>query len=140
MYFGRITFVAAVILSGLFNAPAQAETLHCKLTQGSRGNWVAPDIFVEVDKKSNKAVIVDAVLQHLKQSPKTGKVMDDTDKRLLVTWVLKGINSGTNQYAVRIDYRLNLNRKTGSASVRAVPAGYANDFYRRGSCAPVKKN
>lgn len=131
----RILATAFTALA-LFSSPSHALTLDCKLNPAARaGGWVTEQYVLQVDEGQGTARIADAVILSYFDAPIEAKLVENTDKKLVLSWRVQ-TKSVTGQL-VNMSYRAAYSKSTKAITVRAVPGGYSNDFEARGTCKTV---
>ena len=90
-----------------------------------------------VHQDNGTVQVIDGVLIHFKQSPKTVNVVRNTDEILTFRWDVKTVNN-RNQRAT-LSYDARLNKKNGKIRVGAKPLGYSNSFFAKGTCKERRK-
>ena len=124
---------ATYVFLALFPATADALTLDCTLSpSASTGGWVTEKYVLQLDAAAGTAVASDAVILSYFDAPIAAKISEDNAKKLVLTWRIQ-TTSQTGQ-KVNMIFRASYFKSNSTIIVRAVPAGYSNDFEARGSC------
>lgn len=132
---GAIMMSAAFVLTGTGVADAQSRTFWaCDISDRKKDvDWISPTVGIVVNDNGIVQVI-DGVLIAFEQSPKTGRVMRNTDKILSVRWQVSNARDASNQTIPDFGYDLRLNKETGRVVIGAKPHGFGNKFSGRGTC------
>lgn len=133
----RTLFSALVAGGFLLAAPAQSLTLECSIRQtAGGGGYVTETYILQHDPATGEAVVSDGLILHFNDDqPMQAKVSADTDKKLVLTWDVL-MRNGSGQ-TTRMRFRAAYFRDTAAVTIRAVPAGYSNEFEDRGTCKPI---
>ncbi|NNE87880.1 MAG: hypothetical protein HKN27_07365 [Silicimonas sp.] len=113
---------------------AKPVSFQCLMT--SNEGWIAEQIFLEYDSESNSSRVADGVILHFEKKPIDAKILEDTDKKLVVSWNVVVQSRGQT---TKMAYRLAHFRKNGKVIVNAKPHGYSNTFVSRGKCRATKQ-
>lgn len=129
---GILMAISAVAMAG---GTARAETFICQVKSDGRDTgWIAKTIAINVDDKTGTVLVNDSVILHFNKKPVTGRLSYSSEKRLTVTWEVRGTKSDTSQNAARFIYRATILRPSNKVIVSARPSGYDNSFGGRGRC------
>lgn len=130
--FYRIVFTVFFAVAATASS-AQGVLYDCDLTQLKRGGgWISEKIGIVLDG-TGRARVSDALILSVHSVPIDGEIVRNNDRKLVVTWTLRGITNGSNQYTPYFDYHATV-RKNGAISVYARPDGYHNRFSGTGTC------
>ena len=128
------TIVAAVFAA--ISAGAQAQVYECELSGGK--GWVMDTIFLDIDAEAGTARVVDAITWSKQESWYPAKLVDNREKRLTVSWLVKELKDSKGQIAHNLRYRASFNPQNGNGFATMKPQGYRNDFRGNGKCKPSK--
>ena len=123
---------ALAMLAGA--AEAKATRYQCEFDVGNRrdGNWVPPVLVVNHEDGAPTALIYDPIIKETFGKPIEGRLGDTSKVRTSFTWSLQLRDS--RKTPVRMDYTFIYYNNGQPAKVRAVPAGFDNNFSGEGTC------
>lgn len=127
--------LAGVFAVAMVGGAAQAETFICQVkSDGVDTGWIAKTIAINVDDKTSTVLVSDSVIVYFNKKPVTGRLSYSSDKRLTVTWEVRGTKDDKSQNVARFMYRATILRPSNKVMVSAQPSGYHNSFSGRGRC------
>ena len=136
----KFTALAAtlVALTVGFAAPASATLLICQISGHSAAKgWISDVIAIDYEEGVEEIKVVDGLTQHFLGEPAIGRVDVDNAKRTTFVWELAVTNS--RRQNAKFQYRLSVQKKSGSVNLTANDLGYIGPFTGRGKCEDVKK-
>jgi hypothetical protein len=104
----------------------------------SRLQWVS-DTLAFVVPGDGKILVIDAITLYFKLSPMTAKVSRNTDTKLVMQWVIRGVKDSNGLKVPPIDYTARLNKITNAITIEANPRGFSQNWVGRGSCVKRTK-
>lgn len=130
-----------LLAASLFIAPtfaaAKPMVFECVITNDYSKNWIAQQIFVEVDAEANSARVVDPIIMYFAKKPATAKLLSKDNGKFVVSWGVFMHADGRRQ-RTRMAYRASILTNNGKFAVVARPTGYADQFTARGKCRQSK--
>jgi hypothetical protein len=111
-----------------------ADTVYeCQIQQkAADGGWIPEVVVVAQADGEDTAVVYDPIIEYYLEAPVEAKIDTDNAKRVTYSWEVKA-KSNSNQYT-RMKYRLTVMKADHTASMSAVPQGYADVFTASGKC------
>ncbi|TQV69492.1 hypothetical protein [Aliiroseovarius halocynthiae] len=104
----------------------------------SGGNWMGPTIYVDYDRSTGKAKIIDGVIDHYMGSPVVTSKIAESAKKISFKYKLGDVKgSATNASGVSYanqSYRLSIFKPSMKAVITMTPLGYSNTFRDTGRC------
>lgn len=130
----RTLFLAAATALACLSGASHAMTLECKIADlGAGGGYVTDVYVIQYDEAAGKALVADGLIMYFFDAAIPAKVADDTEKKLVFTWIVQMTNSSAQQ--LKMQFRGSYFKETRKFTVRASPGGaYSNDFEGRGNC------
>jgi hypothetical protein len=93
------------------------------------------DLIIDYDAKDASVIVMDHVIyKHKNGKPHKGKLKADNAKRVSFSWVLKGLESSSNQFVPEFKYTASFIKRRNLMTVTARPTGYPDVFYGEGKC------
>lgn len=132
-----VLILTMTLAFGATSANAKPDTYLCKITK-SDGNVFGDDVAFGFDTKREIVKVFDAVVSYHIGSPTDANVLEDTEKKLVITWDVRMRN---NQGQItRMAYRAAYFKSNGRFLLNAKPRGYPNSFNARGACSKQSLN
>lgn len=135
----RLFKSALVIFSLAVGGSATAEVFNCSVQSHGPYKIIAEKIVFDVDTRTKKVMVADAVLAYFSQMPTSGRLQRYNDKVVVVSWKLRAAAGNENQKTVpeTFTYKAVLDRKTKKVAISA----YVDPTYQvkgTGICASGK--
>jgi hypothetical protein len=135
----RSLALAALLLATA--APALAETLECVAQRrvyateafGRFTNPIQERMRFEIAPDGGSVRVLDPLIRATYGGPIEGKVTENTDAKLVVTWSIP--MQGFNLAMATMTFRASLQKAPNRLIVTAVPLGFQERFFARGGCA-----
>ncbi len=86
-----------------------------------------------VDTNTKRVELIKPTAEQLNGEITSTKLMRNTDRKLVIRWILSGVRDRTGT-AARFGFSATLEKETGALKIVAKPYGYDNDFRGYGSC------
>lgn len=126
----------------LLAAPAGAQqpppvVMMCQIADESGTGWVPEFIMLTrqtFGPRQGRIEVFDPILQNLTRRPIEAKVVADDGKARSYGWALAGVTNQSGQRSERLDFRLTVQKRDGSARVTVTALGYDNVMTGRGAC------
>ncbi len=130
----------ALCLLALAPMPAAAQApvvMMCRITDESGTGWV-PEFIMLTRQTSGphqgRIEVFDPILKDLLGRPIPAQVTADDARARSYGWALAGVRNRSGQRTERLDYRLTVSKRDGSAQVEATALGYDNVMTGSGVC------
>lgn len=128
--------LAAAVPAGL-SAQEPPVVMMCKITDDSGTGWV-PDFLMLTRQTSGphqgRIEVFDPILKNLLGHPIQAQITgDDRDSRSY-GWALAGVTNRSGQKTRRLDFRLTVSKRDGSAGLTVRAQGYDNSMAGSGVC------
>lgn len=118
-------------------APTEPVVMLCQIRDESGTGWV-PEFLILTRQRSGpnagRVEVFDPVLKSLLGHPIQAYVTADGARERRYGWALAGVRNQSGQRTERLDYRLILDKRDGSARIEATAQGYDNAMTGRGVC------
>jgi hypothetical protein len=120
-------------------APAVAGTTiyECTLSSGTESGWISSPVIIAHEDGSDKATVVDPVIQSVFGKPLSAKLKSDNDAKVTFGWLVK--SQDVESQNISMTYRATILKGSNKFVLAAVPTGYANTFRGDGKCKVSRK-
>lgn len=115
---------------------AEITLYSCKIKKTS-ASWIPSELYITVAE--GKAQVIDPIIEGFIGKPIAAQISVDNAKRISFVWELKGMKSGSGQYAGTFKYYVTVLKPEFNMSIRANPVSYSNDFNGNGKCTVQTK-
>jgi hypothetical protein len=137
LYWKRLLVCLCICAGG--PASAAGFLYDCSITQKGRGIGWLSERLVFVVPGDGKIQVIDAVTLNFRIDPVTVKVSRNSDTKLVMRWVLKGIRDANGLQVPTFDYTARLDKKTLGLKLAANPRGFSKNWVGRGRCVKRTK-
>ena len=134
----RLKACAAAIVVACSATPSLArDVFECSFpdTAANMG-YLAQTVVLAREAGADTVTIVDPFIQAMEGGPIDKKIVEESDAKLSVSWVLNLKSTGNDQ--VKVHYRLSIQKGSLKASLAGRPLNYSNIFSAQGKCKRLK--
>ncbi|MFO1174081.1 MAG: hypothetical protein U1E48_02570 [Paracoccaceae bacterium] len=128
IFLGLFTIMATAL-------PVGAATLYdCKIDAGHEKTIIGPEYYFAVHEKTGVVEVGDGLIRGATGKDwMAAKVKSNDAAQLIVTWSVDRLRNDVGQIT-DLSFRAVLTKADGTIALTAVPSGYNNRFFHRGSC------
>ena len=134
----RLRACAAAVLVAFSVTPSLArDVFECSFPEtASNMGYLPQTVVLARETGADMVTIVDPFIQAMEGGPIDKKIVDESDAKLSVSWVLN-LKSTGNDY-VKVHYRLSIQKGSLKTSLTGRPMNYSNTFSAQGKCKRLK--
>ena len=134
----RLRACAAAVLVAFSVTPSLArDVFECSFPEtASNMGYLPQTVVLARETGADTVTIVDPFIQAMEGGPIDKKIVDESDAKLSVSWVLN-LKSTGNDY-VKVHYRLSIQKGSLKTSLTGRPMNYSNTFSAQGKCKRLK--
>ncbi|MBA3909962.1 MAG: hypothetical protein C0524_08740 [Rhodobacter sp.] len=124
----------AVVAAVFIATPSLArEVYECDFPARANNLGYLPDVVMMArETGSDTVTVVEPFIQYTEGGPIEGKIAEENDKKLSVSWTIMQ-ESTVNDYE-KVHYRVSVQKSSLSASLVGRALGYSNNFTSQGTC------
>jgi hypothetical protein len=127
------TMLLAALPFGMGATSAAAKFLDCTLSPSDDdNNWLTERYVFKIDEAEGTVLVDDGLIEYVNKGPISGKLVDDSEVKILVTWDL--ITRSLSGQRTKMIFRGTYFVKLKQFQLRSKPMGYRNDYEANGTC------
>ena len=106
----------------------------CDIDPSARSHgWVSPKIAIVLPGDASVSV-VDALTLTFLDAPVPGRILSESDRRLVVKWTLDDVKADSGRSFAHFDYRASISKPSGRIDLMARPRTFETELHSVGNC------
>lgn len=129
---GLATLILAALPFGLASTAAEAKVLDCKVTPIQNEGWLTDRYVFSIDEAKGTVMVDDGLIEYFNKGPIAGKLVENSDIRIAVTWEL--MTSNQSGQRSKMTFRGTYFVKLNQFQLTMKPMGYRDVYDANGTC------